>query len=419
MLDACSGVAGGSGGGGGGGGGGGKVSLQAAWWGGSDRAKRTQQVISLFEKKHKSWKISGQFSAWAGYWQKLDTQAAGGGLPDLLQMDMGYIGQYTHRDQILDMTKYGKGAIELSDFDKNQLAQGTVGGKLFGVSLGGNIAATLYNKTVLQKAGLQPPPEDVTWDQFASYCAKLAKKLPSGVYPSDDPSGSIPPFESWIRQQNRDLWTSDGKLAFTADDVSKWFQYWADLRAAKLIIPGSMAAAAAQDGTSQGTPIVRGQAAFTTTWSNFLGQYQILMKDSVGMMRNPIHGTVAGDYVKASQLWSLSGKTEHAEQTAAFIDFFLHDTDAVKILGVERGVPGSAATRAAIKPTLKPYDAAQIDFFDTYSAKTRAKTVLDPPGAGAVGEALTRAAQSIPLSKKSVADASSKFMQDAEKALSA
>jgi multiple sugar transport system substrate-binding protein len=118
------------------------------------------------------------------------------------------------------MTKYGKGAIELSDFDKNQLAQGTVGGKLFGVSLGGNIAATLYNKTVLQKAGLQPPPEDVTWDQFASYCAKLAKKLPSGVYPSDDPSGSIPPFESWIRQQNRDLWTSDGKLAFTADDVS-------------------------------------------------------------------------------------------------------------------------------------------------------------------------------------------------------
>jgi multiple sugar transport system substrate-binding protein len=180
-----------------------------------------------------------------------------------------------------------------------------------------------------------------------------------------------------------------------------------------------MAAAAAQDGTSQGTPIVRGQAAFTTTWSNFLGQYQILMKDSVGMMRNPTHGTVAGDYVKASQLWSLSGKTEHAEQTAAFIDFFLHDTDAVKILGVERGVPGSAATRAAIKPTLKPYDAAQIDFFDTYSAKTRAKTVLDPPGAGAVGEALTRAAQSIPLSKKSVADASSKFMQDAEKALSA
>lgn len=415
ILDACSGVAGGSGGGSGGGS---AVKLQLAWWGGNDRAKRTQQVVSLFEKKHKKVTFANQFSAWDGYWQKLDTEAAGGGLPDILQMDMGYIGQYTKRDQLFDMSKYQGKTISLDDFDKSQLQQGTVDGKLYGVSLGGNIAATLYNQTMIEKAGMTPPAPTTTWEQFASYLSKLSKKLPHGVYAADDTSGEIPEFETWVRQSGKELWTSDGKIAFTENDVREWLQYWADLRKSGLIITGSMAAAEAQDGTNQGTVLVKGKAVFTSTWSNFLGQYQILMKDKVGMMRNPLGGKQAGDYVKASQLWSTSAKTEQSSDIAQFIDFFIHDPAAVKILGLERGVPGSAKTRALIKPTLKPYDAAQIDFFDNNSGKTRPKTVLDPAGSGPIGDAMTRAAQSIPLSGKSVASAAAKFMEDAQKALS-
>jgi multiple sugar transport system substrate-binding protein len=134
------------------------------------------------------------------------------------------------------------------------------------------------------------------------------------------------------------------------------------------------------------------------TWSNFLGQYQILMKDSLGMMRLPTGGSQVGDYVKVSMMFSISAKSDHPDDAATFIDYFIHNADAVKVLGLERGVPASASVRDALKPSLKPYDAGQVEFFDKFSGKTRA-------------------AQSIPLSKKSVSAAAEKFMEESEKAV--
>ena len=409
FLASCGGVAGGGSSG---------DDVQVAWWGGSDRAKRTQDVIDLFTKSDSKVKLSGQFSAWNGYWQKLDTEAAGGGLPDLIQMDMGYIGQYTKRQQILDLTELGKSTLDLADFDKSQLAQGTVDGKLYGISLGGNMDAAFYNTTALTTAGAKVPADDTTWDGFASWCSKIAKSLPSGMYPADDPSGSTPPFEVWIRQTHDETWTAAGKLSYTVDDVTAWFTYWSDLRKAKLIVPGTVAAEALQNGTNQGAPLVTGKAASSMTWSNFLGQYQILTKNKLAMGRLPL-GRQTGDYIKASQLWSLSAKTKKSDEVGAFIKFFLHDADAIKILGLERGVPASAKARELVKPSLESYDQAQIDFFDTYSPKTRAKKVLEPATAGDVGAAFTRAAQSISLTNKTPKQAAQTYMDEAQKALGA
>ncbi|HEY8790705.1 MAG TPA: hypothetical protein VIM10_16470 [Actinopolymorphaceae bacterium] len=411
FLASCAGVAGGGSSGGG-------KELQVAWWGGNDRAKRTQDVIDLFKKSDSSVKVSGQFSAWAGYWQKLDTEAAGGGLPDVIQMDMGYIGQYTKRQQCLDLTQMGDATLDLADFDKNQLAQGKVDGKLYGISLGGNIDAAFYNTTALTTAGAKVPADDTTWDGFASWCSKIAKSLPSGMYPADDPSGSTPPFEVWVRQRHDEMWTADGKLGYTVDDVKDWFTYWAELRKAKLIVPGTVAAEALQNGTNQGAPLVTEKAASSMTWSNFLGQYQILTKNELAMGRLPL-GDQPGDYVKASQLWSASAKTEQTDTVAAFIKFFLHDEAAIKVLGLERGVPASAKARELLKPDLESYDKAQIDFFDTTSPKTRAKKVLEPATASDVGAAFTRAAQSISLTNKTPAEAAMTYMDEAQKALGA
>ncbi|MBO0744053.1 MAG: extracellular solute-binding protein [Candidatus Dormibacteraeota bacterium] len=396
------------------------ANLQIAWWGGSNRAQRTQQVMDLMKQQQPGWTMAGQFTSFTDYWVKMNTQAASSSLPDVMQMDMAYIGRYSSQKELLDLSKYRTDPLKLGDFDKGQLSQGTVGGKLVGISLGGNIDAINFNKSAIQQAGMSPPAEDITWEKFASYCSNLAKKLPSGMYPLDDGSGSGAPFEVFLRQRRGEQWTKDGKLNYKSSDVQDWFQWWADLRKAKVVIPGDMAAAEATNGTPAGSTIATGKAVFLMTWSNFIGQYQILMKDEVAMMRDPQggSGTQVGDYVKASQLFSVPATSQQADAAIEFISFFIHNPAAVKALGVERGVPGSAAARAVLKPTLTPYDAAQIAFLDQNSKLTRAKTVLDPPGAGDVGTALTNAAQSIALSGTSVADATSKFMEDAHKALS-
>lgn len=417
LLDACSGVAGGGGTGGGGGKGG--ATIQIAWWGGSDRAKRTQDVMALFRKKFTKDKTSASFSDFNSYFQKLNTEAAGGGLPDVLQLGGGYVPQYMHKGQLLDLSKYIKGTIDVSDFDKGQLEQGQVDGKQYAVSIGGNMPGLMYNKTLIKKAGLQPPAEGISWNDFAAYAAQLARKLPHGVWPIDDASGGGvgDAFEVWTRQRHPESYTKDGKIAFTATDVQQWFQYWADLRKANLITPGNVVAAEVQNGAADAAPIVQGKAVFAFAWSNFLGQYQILTKDNIGIMRYPTGGNQPGDYVQASQFFSISAKSQAPQAAADFINFFVHDSAALKILGVERGVPASAKARDLVKPSLKPYDADQVAFLGQAGSQTRPKTQLDPSNSAAVGDALQRAAQSIPLAHASVNSAAKKFMSDAEKAL--
>ena len=72
--------------------------------------------------------------------------------------------------------------------------------------------------------------------------------------------------------------------------MQDWIQFWADMRRAKITVPPEVAAAAAQNGTPAGSTIATGKSVFLITWSNFIGQYQLLMKDQVGMMRDPTGG---------------------------------------------------------------------------------------------------------------------------------
>jgi multiple sugar transport system substrate-binding protein len=404
FLDAC-----------GGGSGSGGTDIGLAWWGGNDRVKRTDKVVDLFTSPHPKVKISSQFSAWTSYWQKLNTEAAGGSLPDILQMSVTYINDYTTRGQLLDLSQY-KSTLDLGDFDKQQLAQGTIQGKLTGISLGANIPAMCFNSSAIAATGVPLPVDDATWDSYPSYLSKLAKKLPSGMYPLDDGSGFDGGFTVWGRQRMDDLFTDAGKIAFTENDLKDWFGYWNDLRKAKLVVPGSIEAAYAQIGTPDAEPLVKKQAAITATWSNFISQYQVLMKDKVALERFPQSGSKAGDYVQASMMFSVSSKTKAAKTDVDFISFFIHNAKAAGVLGVERGVPGSAATRNGLKPTLKPYDAAQIDFYDKIGPLTRARPNPLPSYSGEVFDALTRASQAIALGKESVSGGAKMAYDEMQKA---
>src|SRR6266540_3914945 len=204
--------------------------MQVAWWGGNDRAERTQKVMDLFSNKYPQWKFTSQFTNFFAYWDKINTQAAGGALPDIFQMDMRYIGQFASKQLIADLARFADNALNLGDFDAGLLDQGKISGGLYGVPLGGIVEASLYDLTAIQQAGLAPPTGQETWADFAAYCEKLSKTLPKGTWASDDESVNMDPFEVFIRQRNKELYTPDGKASFSRQDMVDWFQYWADLR---------------------------------------------------------------------------------------------------------------------------------------------------------------------------------------------
>ena len=75
-------------------------------------------------------------------------------------------------------------------------------------------------------------------------------------------------------------------------------------------------------------------------------------------------------------------------EAAKFVSYFINDPAATEVLGVERGVPESAAVREALANTLDELGKAQIDFIENLG--DLAGPLPPPPPAGA-GEIAVRA----------------------------
>jgi pectin-derived oligosaccharide transport system substrate-binding protein len=397
------------------------ASFTFSWWGTGNRDKLTNAVIEQFQKKYPQITITGQPNpSFPNYFNKLNVEIASGDVPDLIQMDMRYIGTYVAKDLLLNLDRLAPGTLDTSDFDASLLSQGQIHGGLYGVPLGGNLVGTLYNTALFAKAGVSPWTQPPTWDEFADIAKAMAPKLPQGSWPVDDESGSIVAFEMYVRQFGGELYTSDGHFAFTRQQVVDWFTYWSNLRAAHACVPADISAASAAATVRADTVIATGKAAMFMTNSTALAQTQPFIKDKLSFIPLPEggSGSASSVFLKASMLVSLWGKAKYPSQAGQFINYWINDPDAGKILMMERGVPGAHRIQDAIASLLDPVQQIELAFVESQAKIARPKAVLDPAGADAVGQALLRDAESISLGGSSIDAAADKFMNDAAKAIS-
>lgn len=397
--------------------------IQVAWWGSALRDQLTEQVIKDFEQKHSGWTATGTFIAGTtSFFNEMNVKAAANNLPDVIQLGGSYVPQYADEHQLLNLNSYKNGKpFDLTGFDQGQLNQGTVNGKLYAVTLGGNMPAILYNQTLIEQAGMSPPSDKMTWDEFATYCKQLQSKLPSGVYALDDNSGTGGPgMEVWIRQRQDLVYTASGQLAYGTSVVESWLNWWKALRDAKAVVPGTVEAAAIQNGANQGTPLALGKAVFYFIWSNYITQFPPLLPGkTLAMIPYPKGGKQAGDFLQASQFFGVSAHSKYPYVAASFINFCVNDKNALQTLGVERGVPAAARTQKIVEsaPDVTSYEKQEIAFLLKYGPGTRPLPRLDPPNAGALTMLSQNMAQSVALGTASVPSAAQTYITAAKKAL--
>ncbi len=327
--------------------------MRMIFWGGQARADRTYGVTDLYTKEFGT-VIEGDFSAFGDYWPKLATQVAGGNSPDLIQMDYRYIVEYATRNSIAPMDEFVGGALDLSDFDADQLEGGKVDGKLYGISLGANSAANILNVAALEEAGVDVPTRDLSYEDLPALAEKFnSGNKRAGMKLWSDNSFLEPAFENFLRQRGKALYTADAQLAFDAQDAIDWFQLWADLRAAGVTVSPEDQALDANDAIET-TMITLGKAASTYAHSNQLVGFQAANKDPLTLTNYPRikAGSGGGHYRKPSMFFSIGATSAIKEDVAKFINFFIGNNDAVKILGVERGIPCDASARESLAPTL-------------------------------------------------------------------
>ena len=151
-------------------------------------------------------------------------------------------------------------------------------------------------------------------------------------------------------------------LGFDADDAKEWFSYWEDLRK-----KGGTVAADVQtldQNTIDTNCLALGKSAIGMAYSNQMVGYQLIIKNKLGITMLPREkkGGPSGHYYRPALIWSIGATTKHAEEAAKFINFFVNDVEAGKILGVERGVPMSPTVREAILPQLNPTEQETVKY---------------------------------------------------------
>jgi multiple sugar transport system substrate-binding protein len=276
-----------------------------------------------------------------------------------------------------------------------------------------------YDTTQITKAGLGPLPENMTWETFAEYCTELSNALGDGTYGISDSSGNYDNFEVWIRQRGKELYTRDGNLNFDLPDAADWYNYWSNLRKANGCPPMSVQATLDLTGTPTDSSVIKGKTVFSHLFTN---QYEAFQKATPHQLALSVFpkGSQPGVFLKASQLLSVAANTKHPVEAASFASFVINDAGAVKALGFERGVPGSAKALAVLQPQLTSTQQAIEAFMKqvTDSGNWRPKEVLDPPGAGQIADILQRVAVEIGQGKTSVSDGAKEFYAGAKKATS-
>ncbi|HEY7419773.1 MAG TPA: extracellular solute-binding protein, partial [Ktedonobacteraceae bacterium] len=386
--------------------------LQMSFWGNASRNKLTKNAIQAFHQIHPNITINTWYEDFTVYFDKLNTQIASGSAPDLIQMDMSYLAQYDKQHLLLDLTPYiNDKTIDLTNFDKNMMTSSEDKGTPYGISLGGNYECMLYDSNVIQQANVGALPTTMTWQEFGTYTGELSKALASKkVYGTADASGYMDLFEIWIRQQGKELWTTDGKVNYTVDDVAAWFNYWNGLRASGACVPAETQAAVTGSGASASL-LTKGKAVFDTTHSNQFVGFQTLVQHTLNFQQVPT-GPKPGLYQKPSMLLSVAASSKYAKDGATFINFLINNTAGVRAIGLDRGVPGSTTSQAALQPTLSASDKKVVAYGSLVasSGQVNPKTVLDPPGASKILKALTNVAQQVSFGKMSATAGAQSFI---------
>jgi multiple sugar transport system substrate-binding protein len=389
--------------------------LRYIWWGNPDRDKRTNAAVDLYHKKYPDISVDRESYAWADYWPKLATQAAGRNLPDVIQMDYRYIFEWARRGQLADLTPMLGKELKLEHFDKNQLESGKIGGKLYGLSMGGNSVALVYNKTQYDALKIVlPDPLTWTFDDFIKLAKDVQPHLPDGVHFTANKGDNESWLEMFVRQRGKELYTEDGQLGFELGDLVAFWTIMTQMQKDGLTPPPDVQA---QDttGALEKTMLVLGKAITDFTNSNQLVATQKLMKDQVDLTTLPNQeGNRPGQYMKPSMFISQSASSSQPQEAAKLLNFMVTDVDAGGILQIERGVPADSEVLKHVEPSLTEVEQRMTRYLTLLAKHVGPLPPPPPKGAGEIQQLLYPAYQKVSFGRLSVEDGAKDCIQRAK-----
>jgi multiple sugar transport system substrate-binding protein len=392
-----------------------KIQLRYSWWGPAERAEIMRKAIAQFEQKNPNIKITPNFSDYAPYWQKLATETAGGGAPDVMQMDYTYLAEYAERGALLDLAPQVDKNLQIKDLLPGLQDIGVIDGKRYGVAVSGNTIGLTIDPAAFEKAGVEVPTDTWTWKEYRDAAAKVGEAVKGDkMWGATDYSQILGIFETQMRQQGKELISADGKLMATKEDLKAFWAQGEEMRKAKAIVPQSKVAQVAPK-SPMGADLVASALGMDSYLTRYAGETERKLALAPVPTDNPEN---IGLVQRPGMLLCASSKTKNADAAVKLIDFMINDPEVGKMFGGNRGLPASTIQRNAAEPVLNEQDKAVLDFEKTVQDQLK-PAPLPPAGVGEVDASFLRLAEELGYGKTTLDKAVDKFFAEAEQALSA
>ncbi|MFG2048212.1 ABC transporter substrate-binding protein [Micromonospora sp. NPDC048935] len=395
----------------------GPVELSVFWWGGTKRAELTEKVLRLYSDRNPRVTFRVTWQGTDGYYERLATQAAGGNVPDLIQIDDVVLTEYAQRQIILDLTdRVADHRLDLRGLPEGLLRYGTVEGRTMAVAGGQTHAAVVFNRDLLRDLKVPEPRGGMTWADYVAWAEQVTEASKGQVAGTVDASGDHRALWLWLRSQGGEFYRSN-QLGFGADELIAWFELWQRARTARAT-PGAALVEQVDSREPARQLVVTGMTAASFAWSHQLPELQRLTKAELGVVGLP--GPAGAQWARASMYWAAFRGTRHPDTVTDVINFLTTNGEAGTVLGHERGLNPSLAVRRYTEGSITDPAQQRAAAFGASLADQLGPAPAPPPkGHARVRTLLVAAAESIRAKRAGTRAATSRFLSQANAALTA
>ncbi|HZH58215.1 MAG TPA: ABC transporter substrate-binding protein [Metabacillus sp.] len=391
-----------------------KVNIRFSWWTNPNRTQVTQEAIKLFEEKYPNIDVTMEYYSWDAYWQKLATVAAGGELPDVMQMDGSRLMAYVEKGQLMDLSTTD---IDTSGLSKNTVELGKVNDKLYALTTSINAQFLISNPEILAKAGVSIPDENYTWEEFADILVKIHEE--TGLYGAANEMEQPAYLDYFARTKGENLYSADGKsVGLSKETLTAWFEYWLDLQE-RGGVPSAEENASYAHNDMTASPFISGKTAFNWLFLGTDGQYEKALGKPIERELLPEWGNENNPYpLHAAMFWTMSSKTKHPDAAVKLIDFLENDPEVAKLFQNDRGIPANLENMELVAETTSDDTVKKQNDFMKKVEEISTPLELDPVNSGSTADILKDIAQQVTFKQLTPSDAADQFIAELNQALS-
>ena len=386
-----------------------KVTLNLAFWGNDVRAALYDEAIAAFNEEYPNITVNTSFLAFPEYWEKRQTEAAGGGLPDVMQFDYSYLRQYSENGLLLDLTPYLGNIIDTEPLSQQILDIGVVGGETTGIPTSTNAWGMYTNPKLLESVGVEDYEGGGSWEDYDAWMKEVSDAGAGAIFGGTDYTGRIQNFEIQQRAEGKDLFTEDGEPNFTEEDLTKFWEQADGIRTDGTVI--------GQQKLEEVYPLSGFDSALTTselTWDNFGAGYLGNLGENfteLGLVAPPVTEEGAKDlYLKPSMLHSIASTTEHPEAAATLLNFLVNAPEVGAAFGTNRGIPASETQLEGAE--LDPLGQQIADYEQSIADRLGDAPPVPIVGYGTLEEKFRQLGQELGFGTVTAADAAKQFFDE-------